>query len=239
MKKTFVVVMILLLLVSAAFAAKKDKDKEKAQAWLLDEAKLQTDEAALEYAMSLKSESIEWLKGSLQYMNAVDFPTLSVALDEAKTHSAWSLETALQALGMRQQLVTARAEKEATKGGSAGGDEAELGKMLEQKLAEMSETEAQLSGSQKDFFLASLVQLLSSISRETLIVKNIATYIDYAKSLKGLSATKEAKNIPIATAMAADLPVLVSNQINTLNTFLKIAKTNNIEIPEDVTAMLP
>jgi hypothetical protein len=46
------------------------------------------------------------------------------------------------------------------------------------------------------------------------------------------------KDIPYATNVVIGLPVLLSNQMRTISEFITIAKTQNIEIPKDVTDSL-
>jgi len=60
-------------------------------------------------------------------------------------------------------------------------------------------------------------------------------FINEAKNAKGIDAVMYVKDIPYATNVIVGLPVLLSTQMRTISEFITIAKTQNIEIPKDVT----
>ena len=53
-----------------------------------------------------------------------------------------------------------------------------------------------------------------------------------------MAAAKYAKSLPQATAIVTDLPATLVSQMNTINEYITIAKTQGIEIPADVTKNL-
>jgi len=60
-------------------------------------------------------------------------------------------------------------------------------------------------------------------------------FINEAKNAKGIDAVMYIKDIPYATNVVLGLPVLLSNQLRTISDFIAIARTQNIDIPKDVT----
>ncbi len=63
-------------------------------------------------------------------------------------------------------------------------------------------------------------------------------FVNEAKNAKGLDAVFYVKDIPYATNVVVGLPTLLTTQMKTISEFITIAKTQNIDIPEDVTASL-
>jgi len=245
MNKLIIPALITVMLLSACgsnrktASSKKKPAKADKQALLLDEAMLADESTASVYAGQLVLIATDCLLQSVMYGGGSDFPSLAKAFDLSKNHIAWSEETAWQAFGLRQMVVAARAEASAQGAGLAGSDAALQGENLQAQMDAKLKEGVQLQDSQRDFFLASLIYLAAAITKETYISKNLSEYITWAKSLKGFDALREAQYLPKALSITTGLPGMIASQMITLKTYLDIAKTNNIEIPSNVTAMLP
>jgi len=139
---------------------------------------------------------------------------------------------------MRQEFVKVEAEGKSLLSGNLEGSEAEISEAMKTKLEDLKNNKAQLSESQKVYFLSGFIFLTSSIIREKIVLESTKMFVNEAKNAKGLDAVFYVKDIPYATNVVVGLPTLLTTQMKTISEFITIAKTQNIDIPEDVTASL-
>jgi len=240
--KAFKVVLLaicLMLIVGSALVAKDKGKKEKSEiVFLLDDTQLVADKAVA-YGKLLQIKALESLKQSATYLGKSDFASIAEAYEKTSEDIAWSDECALQALDLRKDVVAARAEASATSAANAGGEPADQSLQIKARIEDLKSGALTLSDSQKEYFLVSLTRLAAAIAKETLLVVNAKDYAENVKSMSALAKAKEAKNLPKAASMVSTLPGNLVTQLATLVTYVTIAKTNGIKIPDDVSKLLP
>lgn len=236
--KAFKIVVVLLLVVMM-FGCSSNKGSKKDDAvkpLLLNSERIAQNDKS--YPKELHVEALKTLTGAALLMGQNDFESIDAAYSIAEYNIALSNEASLQALGLREGVVAKNAEAKAIAEGNAGGEEADLSVDVEAEKARMLAEGVTLKGTQKDYFLVSLVQLASAIATEVVLVNNTKDYIMNVKAMPTMAKAKEAKNLKKASALASSLPGNIASQIGTLKTYIDIAKTNNIEIPEDVSSII-
>jgi len=240
--KAFKVVLLAICLTlvvgSVLLAKEKGKKGEVEIVFLLDDSQLVV-ENAVAYGVSLQGEALKSLAITANYIGKSDFASIKEAYDLTTSDIAWSEECALQALDLRKDVVASRAEAAANSAANAGGEPADIGLQMKTKIESLKSGAFQLSDSQKGYFLVSLTRLAAAIAKETVLVTNAKAYTENVKGMSVMAKAKEAKNLPKATSMVATLPGNLVTQLATMVSYVTIAKTNGIKIPEDVTKLLP
>lgn len=212
----------------------KAKAAGKQAPMLLDDARL--DDPS--YYPQLQVEALASLAKAFTYVGKKDFVSINEAYTFATDDIAWSNEAGLQALGLRQDVVKMRADAAAGSAGNAGSDKTDASTSMQQMIDAKLQSGAQLSQTQKQYFLVSLTRLAAAIAKETILVKSAADYANEVKAMPAMQKAKEAKNLPKAANMVSKLPGNIASQLKTLKTYLDIAKTNNIKIPDDVSKLI-
>ena len=240
--KTFKFVLVSLCIMSmltswVSIEAKKkeeDKGKEVESKLFLDDSKLDNQD----YYNQFPSSAIQSFENALLTPKVSDIKIITINSDQTKTDAKIAEEMIAVALGMRQEYVNLEAEGKSLLSGNLEGSELEISEMVKAKLEDLKNAKAQLSESQKVYFLSGFIYLASSIVREKTILESSKKFVNEAKNAKGIDAVMYVKDIPYATNVVIGLPVLLSNQMRTISEFITIAKTQNIEIPKDVTDSL-
>jgi hypothetical protein len=219
---------------SAQNTDRASKRNSQEQSLLLDDSRLEDNSY---YAM-LQTEAIASIVMSATLIGKSDFTSIYDAYMMANEDIAWSKETALQALGLRQDVVRMRADAAGAGAGNAGAIGSEIGANMQQVIDANLQSGLLLSEVQKKYFLVSLTRLGAAIAKEIIIVKNATDYVQDVKKMSAIQKAKEAKNLPKAVDMVSKLPGNITSQLNSLKTYIDVAKTNNINIPDDVTKLL-
>lgn len=243
MKRIIVVLIIVLTLSVALDAKKKDSKKKKGSkeasefVLLLDDGQLIDPETELIYARSLAAEAedvINIVATAIDGLGNSSFTPLYTHFMEAKNDVVFANEMILQALGYRKEVVKAKAEETATKSGNAGQKSMECSESAEKEIEKMASKGEKLTELQKEWFKGGLTKIGTAVLRESALIVAVKGYIDYVNSLKGLSKATEAKNLGAAADMAKELPGMLDAQVKILDNMIKIAKTNNIKVPDKV-----
>ena len=170
------VVCVLILCVTSCSSNKTSKDtktkKGAEQALYLDTSSL-TDPV---YYGAINQQAMASLLDSFSFRGKCDFDSIYQAYNLSKTDMAISREAALEALGLRQQIVAARAEAAALTAGSAGAETAELGEDLDDLVKEKLSSNPQMSDIQKEYFLISIIRLGAAIAKEKILMDNVLVY---------------------------------------------------------------
>ncbi|HOG26269.1 MAG TPA: hypothetical protein PLI24_06700 [Candidatus Cloacimonas sp.] len=240
--KTFKFVLVSLCIMSmltswVSIEAKKkeeDKGKEVESKLFLDDSKLDNQD----YYNQFPSSAIQSFENALLTPKVSDIKIITINSDQTKTDAKIAEEMIAVALGMRQEYVNLEAEGKSLLSGNLEGSELEISEMVKAKLEDLKTAKAQLSESQKVYFLSGFTYLASSIVREKVILESAKMYVDEASKATGMAKMKYAKDLPYATAVVTDIPILLESQIKTINEFATIAKTQSIKIPENVTKSL-
>jgi hypothetical protein len=215
-------------------AGGKSKANTKQAAFLMDETQLENPE----YAAQLQVIALASLAKSALYIGKKDFSSIYEAFGFANDDLAWSKETGLQALGLRQDVVKSRAEATAAGAGNAGSEGSDVSTDMQQMIDAKLQAGVKLSESQKQYFLVSLTRLGAAIAKEVILVKSATDYVNDVKAMAPMQKAKEAKNLPKAADMVSKLPGNIASQLKTLKIYIDIAKTNNVKIPDDVTKLI-
>ncbi len=242
MKTLKVLIVLLSMLIVFGCASNKGSEKSsgkskaagKVAAMYLDDSKINSPQYAMEFGQTV----IETLKQVPSYIDQNSFDKIAMLFDDSKKYIAISEEASMVALGLREKAVAARASAAAAGSGNAGSDQADLGASVTAERDALLAKGVQMSDIQKQYFLISLTSLAVAIAQETILVKNATKYPDYVKGLDKMSQVKEAKNLPKAAKMVSELPGTIASQLKTLKTYIDIAKTNNIKIPDDVSKLI-
>jgi len=222
---------IFTLLISCSGLEAKKKKKEEETKLFLDDTQLDNPE----YYNKLPLLSLESFAGALLMPKTTNFKIINLNYKLAKGESKIAEEMVTTSLGMRQEYVKVEAEGKSLLSGNLEGSDAEISETLKAKLDDLKTNKAQLSESQKVYFLSGFIYLASSIVRGKTILESSRMFINEAKNAKGIDAVMYVKDIPYATNVVLGLPVLLSNQLRTISDFIAIARTQNIDIPKDVT----
>ena len=233
-QRLIVLICIFLLLVSCVGLEAKKKKADPEVKLFLDDSQLDNPE----YYNKLPLLSLEAFASALLMPKTSNFKVINYNYKLAKAESKIAEEMVAVSLGMRQEYVKIEAEGKSLMSANLEGSDAEISETLIAKLEDLKTDKAQLSESQKVYFLSGFIYLASSIVREKTILESSKKFVNEAKNAKGIDAVMYVKDIPYATNVVIGLPVLLSNQMRTISEFITIAKTQNIEIPKDVTDSL-
>jgi len=230
-RRQLILICIFLLLVNYSELEAKKKKSDPEVKLFLDDSQLDNQE----YYNKLPLLSLEAFAGALLMPKTSNFKVINYNYKLAKAESKIAEEMVAVSLGMRKEYVKIEAEGKSLLSGNLDGSDAEISETVKAKLEDLKTDKAQLSESQKVYFLSGFIYLASSIVREKTILESSKMFINEAKNAKGIDAVMYVKDIPYATNVIVGLPVLLSTQMRTISEFITIAKTQNIEIPKDVT----
>ncbi|MEN6444879.1 MAG: hypothetical protein ABFC98_02400 [Candidatus Cloacimonas sp.] len=224
---------ISLLFLQTALEAKK-KPKEVENKLFLDDTQLDNPE----YYNQFPLLSLEAFATALLTPKTTNFKIINNNYTLARADSKIAEEMVAVALGMRQEYVKIEAEGKSLISGNLEGSEAEISETMKLKLEDLKTNKAQLSEIQKTYFLSGFIYLAGSVAREKIVLESAKMFVNEAKNAQGIAAVVYVKDLPYATNVVIGLPGLLTNQLKTISEFVTIAKTQNIDIPPDVTANL-
>lgn len=236
--KAFKIVITLICIISmlsigVSLEAKK-KEKEAETHLFLDDSQLEKPE----YYSQLSIQALQSFANALATPITPDINMIHDNMILANIDAKIAEEMVAVSLGMRQEYVKIEAQGKSLLSGNLEGSEAEISETLKAKLEDIKNDKAKFSEPQKAYFLNGFIYLASSIIREKNILESAKKFVDEAKNATGMAAAKYAKSLPQATAIVTDLPATLVSQMNTINEYITIAKTQGIEIPADVTKNL-
>ena len=235
LSKPLIILVILLGMLSLQITLKeKKKNKEVELKLFLDDEQLENPE----YYNKLPLLSLESFATALLTPKTTNFKIINQNYKIARADSKIAEEMVAVSLGMRQEFVKVEAEGKSLLSGNLEGSEAEISETMKMKLEDLKTNKAQLSESQKVYFLSGFIFLASSVIREKIVLESAKMFVNEAKNAKGVEAFLYVKDVPYATNVVIGLPTLLTTQMKTISEFITIAKTQNIEIPADVTANL-
>lgn len=226
-------ILLSMLSLHTALDAKKKKKEVEIKLYL-DDAQLENPE----YYNKLPVLSLESFATALLTPKTTNFKIINHNYQIARADSKIAEEMIAVSLGMRQEFVKVEAEGKSLLSGNLEGSEAEISEAMKTKLEDLKNNKAQLSESQKVYFLSGFIFLASSVIREKIVLESAKMFVNEAKNAKGVEAFLYVKDVPYATNVVIGLPTLLTTQMKTISEFITIAKTQNIEIPADVTANL-
>ena len=235
LSKPLIILVILLGMLSLQITLNaKKKNKEVELKLFLDDEQLENPE----YYNKLPLLSLESFATALLTPKTTNFKIINQNYKIARADSKIAEEMVAVSLGMRQEFVKVEAEGKSLLSGNLEGSEAEISETMKMKLEDLKTNKAQLSESQKVYFLSGFIFLASSVIREKIVLESAKMFVNEAKNAKGVEAFLYVKDVPYATNVVIGLPTLLTTQMKTISEFITIARSQIIEIPADVSANL-
>jgi hypothetical protein len=180
MRLSIIFILLTLSCFHAFFAYSSGCQKEKKEV----EIKLYLDDAQLEnpeYYNKLPVLSLESFATALLTPKTTNFKIINHNYQIARADSKIAEEMIAVSLGMRQEFVKVEAEGKSLLSGNLEGSEAEISEAMKTKLEDLKNNKAQLSESQKVYFLSGFIFLTSSIIREKIVLESTKMFVNEAK----------------------------------------------------------